>query len=347
MRYSNSQIPHSRPDLGEAEAHAAAAVVRSLMVKGGTHRDALERAVAADQGFEAGIATSSCTQALLLFLLTAFPEGGARVALSSLVCRSVFDAVRLARCEPVLVDIDPTTLCLNPAAALAMRPDAIVAAHLAGVACPVANLTHSDAWIIEDCAQRIVRNNHPSAQARLVRLFSFDATKVITCGEGGMLLSDDAAFAEQAKHTRAGEYSSTAPSLWTGLSDIQAAVAMVQWERLHEFAEKRRRIAEQYFAAFAPEWIHPSMHLHGTTFFRFLLRVPDAPGWVERERQGPVAYRRPVAPMALHQLFSFPGEFPHTESTLREVLSIPIHTTMNESEIDRVIAHTSTLLENL
>ena len=337
-------IPHSRPDLGEAESQAAADAVRSGFVKGGERRDALERRIAADQGFAAGVATSSCTQALDLALRVLFPGGGARVALSSLVCRSVYDAILNAGCRPVVVDVDPTHLGPSVDAVLAARPDAVVCAHLAGVRAPVEAFAGRVPWIIEDCAQRLLPGDAP-VSPRLVRLLSFDATKVITCGEGGMLLLPDEITAAAARHIRAAGYESPAPSIWTGLSDVHAAIASVQWGRLPAMLERRRAIAAQYHAAFPSEAVHPAMSAPGTTFFRFLLKVSDAPMVIAASSKTGVAFRRPVAPMGLHQLFDLPGEFPQAERVLREVLSIPLHSSLTPGEITRVIDATMQLLD--
>ncbi|MFO1531899.1 MAG: DegT/DnrJ/EryC1/StrS family aminotransferase [Kiritimatiellia bacterium] len=148
-------IPHSRPSLGEEEAAAAAEVVRSGWLKGGPRREELERVIAADQGFAHALAVTSCTQAVHLALRARFPEGGARVVLPAYICRSVWDAVKLAGCEPVLVDSCEADLGPSLEATLTQAPEAVIVAHLAGIRAPVEGFLGRGLFVIEDCAQRI------------------------------------------------------------------------------------------------------------------------------------------------------------------------------------------------
>jgi dTDP-4-amino-4,6-dideoxygalactose transaminase len=329
-------IPHSLPCLGEAEAAAAAAVVLSGWVKGGAERQALELTLARDQGFAHALATPSATQAIHLALRARFPGGGARVALPAYLCRSVWDAVGLANCQPVLVDNDADTLGPSLPATKAVRPAAVIVPHLAGVRAPVEAFLREDWFVIEDCAQRIERHpTPPPPAAHHARVFSFEATKVLTCGEGGALLLADPELHTRARRLRDGDATGREPGLWLPITDVQAAVARVQWERLAELTQRRCQQIDRLKALIPSAAWHPAMHGPLAAPFRFLIEVPNAADWVTHPT---VSYRRPVGHGSLADLLPGPhaGPFPAADRLARRLLSVPCSPALSAEEIETV-----------
>lgn len=342
-------IPHSCPDIGQKEAEAVKACLESLQVKGGARVRELERTVARALGYADGVATTRGGQAIRLALALLFPGGKARVGVPSYICRSVYDATVLAGCDPILLDVDPTHFA--PAREHVSRADldALIVAHMFGIPAPMEEYLGLGLPIIEDCAQRIsLGQEGRTAQKGTVRMLSFEATKLLTCGEGGMLLVDQPDWAERARKLRDGPYDLREPALWLPMTDIQAAVAIVQWGRLPEFLEKRRRLAEFYLNGLGPHFarrIHPAMRFKGNVFFRFLLQVADPDAFIQAGAERGVAFRRPVAPCPLHELYEVPGDFPVTEHAMRQIVSIPLYPRLTEEEARTVLLATVWAIE--
>lgn len=344
---SNPLIPHSRPCFGPEEAAAAAEAVRSGWVKGGPRRGQLEQRIGADQGFAHVLATTSCTQALHVALRARFPDGGMRVAFPSYVCRSVWDAVRLAGGEPVLVDCDPVHFGPVLAQVESARPDAVIVPQLFGARAPVEPFLGRGWFVIEDAAQRLAPGERGPVAPELARTFSFEATKVITCGEGGAVAFHDSALAERALFLRDGGYQSPETALWLPFSDLQAAVALVQWSRLPEMQERRRAHVERLLSVIPAGAVHPCLHAPGHTRFRLLLRARDPAAFIAAAAERGVAVRRPVAPMPLHRLFNVPGDLAGAQDQFDHNLSVPCHASLTADELNRVAACLAGLTEFL
>jgi dTDP-4-amino-4,6-dideoxygalactose transaminase len=341
-----ARIPHSLPSLGEEEAEAVAAVVRSGWVKGGPRREELEQTLAADQGFAHGLATPSATHAIHLALRSRFPDGGARVAVPAYVCRSVWDAVLLSGCRPVLVDCDYGTLAINPDRVAARQPSAVIVAHVAGVRAPVEAFLQRGWFVIEDCAQRVLPGDRPTVRGALARVFSFEATKVLTSGEGGMLLLDEDWHAHRARRWRDGDPLGREEGLWLSFTDVQAALALVQWRRLPALAARRAAHQATLARALPAHRLHPAQRAPNPAPFRFLLEVPDPAVWLDDPE---VCYRRPVAhgPLSACLPELATEKAPGADRLHAHLLSVPCAAALTDSQIARVAARTAERLAQL
>jgi dTDP-4-amino-4,6-dideoxygalactose transaminase len=273
-----------------------------------------------------------------------FRGSKARVGVPSYICRSVYDAVCLAGCEPVLLDIDPATFSLSLDQARKAAPDAVVVAHMFGLRAPVEQFLAAKLVVIEDCAQRIAPPDAGRSEPRApFRILSFEATKLLTCGEGGLLLCDDPAFLERARRLRDAAHDLPEPAVYLPLTDLQAAMALVQWERLPAFLERRCRLAGFYLERIGsryPQNVVPGMRARDTYAFRFLLQVDDPAAFLRRGEENGVIFRRPVSPMPLHRLFPASGAFPVTDSAFAHLVSIPVYPRLTEEEA-QVVAETA------
>jgi dTDP-4-amino-4,6-dideoxygalactose transaminase len=106
-------IAHSKPSIGNEEKTILQDVLNSLQLGPGKYTLEFERMVAEESGFMDAIAVSSASIAIYTILRYRFKEGGARVAIPSYICRSIWDAVRMANCKPVLYDIKPSALSID------------------------------------------------------------------------------------------------------------------------------------------------------------------------------------------------------------------------------------------
>lgn len=333
-------IAHSSPDIGEEEIAALIACARSQQIKGGERVRALEERIAADLGYCGAVAATTGSQAIHLALRALFAPRQAVVGLPSYVCRSVYDAICLAGCQPFLLDIDPNHLSVSVEAAKSARLDAVIVPHMFGIRAPIEAFLAAGFLVIEDCAQRIapldVGKVEPQAP---VRILSFEATKLLTCGEGGLALFDESKLVSRAAKLRDAPYDFAEPAATLPLTDLQAAMAAVQWRRLPEFLQQRRRLAQYYLASLETgcgRHVLPAMRADDTFHFRLLLAVDDPAGFLRAGSERGVMFRQPVAPLPLHRLFDVAGEFPVTDQVFAQLVSIPLYPKLSMDMAQRV-----------
>lgn len=334
-------IVHSCPDIGKDDIEALVACARSNHISAGDKVCALERRLCEDLGYKGAVATVNGSQSIHLSLRALFPQKNALVGLPSYICRTVYDAICLSGCRPVVLDIDPYTFSVSIEQTTRHSLDAIIVPHMFGIRAPIEKFVKAGLTVIEDCAQRFALQNVMIREPKTaVRILSFSAPKLLAGGEGGMLLSNDLALCERARNLRDAPYDFPEPAVCLPYTDLQAALVEAQWARLSSFLERRRRLAMFYLESLGrayPERIVPAMMAADTYHFRFLLSVDDPVIFIKSGAKKGIAFRRPVAPMGLHTLFRIDGDFPITEKALAHVVSIPLYPRLTEDEAQKVV----------
>jgi dTDP-4-amino-4,6-dideoxygalactose transaminase len=338
-------IPHSRPSLGETEARAAAEVVRSGWLAQGDKVAAFEDAMAKVTGQAHGVAVSSGTAALYLALMALGIGSRDEVIIPSYACAALLQAVRQAGARPVPVDIDAATYNLSPTAtarAITARTKAVIVVHSFGLPADVAALKGSGIPLIEDCAQTLgvpVRGV-PVGSVGDLTVCSFYATKMITTGEGGMVLGRRESLIARVRALRQYDQQNTLePTFNYKMTDVQAALGLCQAARLENFLARRCAIAARYTEAVREAGgtppVVPSGGTHG--YFRFVVRTPQpVDSFLERaEKQLRIACRRPVY-KPIHRYLGLSG-FPESDAAWERTLSIPIYPALSDGEVDRVV----------
>lgn len=303
-------IPHSRPSI---EADDVAAVLRQLetgMLAEGARTKALEAAFRTRESAAGAVAVGSGCQALLLALQVLEITVGDEVILPSYVCPEVLGVVEWCGATPVIVDVADDYLldATAAAAAITARTRAILLPYVLGLYRSPASLQALGLPLIEDCAPLLPASSTAfPLHGRLVT-YSFEATKWVAGGEGGLVLTRDDALAARlvaAKRCRETEYKL---NLFP-LSDLQAALVLSQWARLPAMTTRRQALAARYRAYFAG---HPRMVIVGSDHgvassdYRLVCQLKKESGitvddLVERCAARGVAVRRPVATL-LHTL---------------------------------------------
>lgn len=318
-------IPHSKPCLGEEEIEAVSRVIRSGMLAQGPEVDAFETECAALVGRKYAVAVNSGSAALHLALIALGVGPGDRVGMPSYVCAALAQAARWQRALPVLADIgDDYNLRENPDLGDCI---AVIVPHLFGKTAALPN----HPLIIEDIAQSL---GGATGRASTVAVASFYATKMAATGEGGMVLTDDPAFAEIVRDRR--DYDNRdhfSVRYAYKLTDLQACLGRVQLRRLPEFVARRRALAEQYLDAFAGLPLRlPDAENH--VFFRFVVATPQRDALAEHLAARGVDAKRPVY-RPLHHYFG--GDCPNAERAHRECLSLPLYPALSTVETAHVI----------
>jgi perosamine synthetase len=354
-------IPLAMPVLGEAEETIVRAVLRSGQLSLGPRVPAFEAAFADLVGAARASAVSSGTAGLHLALRAVGVRDGDEVITSPLSFVASANVIVYERARPVFVDIDPLTLCIDPAAAAAAvteRTRALLPVHIFGWPADMAALEALELPIVEDACEALGARytdggavggrGHPAA-------FGFYANKQITTGEGGMVTVGDPAIKLQIDSER---NQGRAPNMdWLDhdrlgfnyrLSDIACALGLAQLERLDELLAKRFRVAAAYRAALADveELTLPCPDSGGAVrgWFVFVVQLPRA---VDRDatigalRERGIA-SKPYMP-AIHLMSYYreafghrEGEFPICEDVAARSLALPFFPGMTGGQVERV-----------
>ena len=344
MPSNDSVIPHSRPTIGPNDIQAVTQVMLSGHLAQGEKVRQFEDAVATYLGRRGGVATSSGTSALHLALLVLGLGTGDEVLLPSYTCVALLHAVRYVGAAPRLVDIEPGGYNLCPHESLrrlSPRVKAAIVPHMFGMAADLAPLVSLGFPLIEDCAQALggTWRGRPVGSVGAISICSFYATKMITTGEGGMLLSDSDVVLRRARELRDYDERTTLDTRFNyKMTDMQAAFGLSQLDRLPAFLERRRNLASRYTAALqdlpitlptvTPELTH--------TFYRYVIGTDDAPSMARRLSQRGLQCKTPVF-HPLHGYLKQEG-FPHTEAAMKTALSIPLYPSLAEEEVDLLLS---------
>jgi perosamine synthetase len=362
-------MPIMRPWLGSDEAAAVEDVLRSGWIAQGPRVAAFEASVAAALGAGHAVATTSCTTALHLALHALGIGPGDEVIVPSLSFIATTNAPRYVGARPVFADVDLETQNLTAETveqALGPATRAVIVVHQAGMPADLdaieAVCERRGVAVIEDaaCAIGSTYRGEPIGGRNLVAL-SFHPRKLVTTGEGGMLLTGDAALAAQLRrlrehgmavsaHERHGSGTvvlETYDELGFNyrMTDLQAAVGLVQLSKLDAMVAERRSLAEHYREALGdlPGLSLPADPPYGTTNYQsYVVRLED--DVVDREvlmqgllDQG-IATRRGI--MAAHlepACRDLPAaELPVTERLTRRSLILPLFHGMEPRQVARV-----------
>jgi len=339
-------LPHSRPCLGPDEEAAALRVLRAGRLAPGDEARRGARLLARTCGCGEAVLLSSGTTALTLAMRALGIGRQDRVAVPSYVCAAILHAVRDAGARPLVCDIDPSTLGLDPED-LARRATsdlrAVIVVHPFGVPVPLEPLRTRGLLVIEDGAQALGASDRggPVGGRGDAAVFSFAPTKVVTCGgPGGGLASARAAVVDSARDLAGHDEKDDARPRWNALmGDLHASILAVQLARLGEFRDRRAVIAARYDETLGSLGLRRTSPPAGSSpiVYRYLVRVPDADRLLQALNGKGIVARRPIY-RPLHRLLDLEGEFPHTERAQREIVSLPLYPALSDAEVERVVA---------
>ncbi len=371
-------LPFALPEIGDEEIAEVVDTLKSGWLTTGPKARRFESDFAAFLGDETlhCIAVNSATAGLHLALEAIGIGPGDEVITTTHTFTATAEVVRYLGADVKLVDIDPATLNIEPQAveaAITPRTKAILPVHYAGLAADMPSILAIAARhglkVIEDAAHALPT----SAGGHLVgtlasdaTVFSFYANKTITTGEGGMLVTRDAALAARAKVMRlhgmsrdafdrftatvpSWYYEIVAPGYKYNLTDIAAALGLQQLKKVRAFQQRRAGLAAHYDAALAGlPVITPPHAPKGDThaWHLYVLRLADGAG-VDRDALIDRLYAAGIGcsvhyiPLHLHPYWREryaldAAMFPHSQRAYERMLSLPLYTRMGQAEVERV-----------
>lgn len=371
-------LQFARPFFGEEEAMAAADAVRSGWVVGGPRLAEFERRFAALGGAPHGIGCSSWTTGAFLVLKAWGIGPGDEVIVPSLTFIASVNVIVHVGATPIFADVEPATFNVDPndvAAKITSRTRAVIAVDQIGLPCRIDEIRAiaepRGIHVLQDaaCSFGSRSRGRPVGSLAEVSVFSLHARKVVTTGEGGMILTADAELAERLRRLRHQGMSlsdfarhGAAPTLFESypevgynarMTDIQAAVGLAQLDRLDTILARRRAVAEVYNAGLSghpllepphvPEGLAPNWQSYQTMVREdgplsraeimdrlFAIGIPTRRGVMASHREAPYA--------------AMPAHLPNTEVAADRGLQLPMHPGMEPEDAARVLDALSDLV---
>jgi len=382
MNTTAPSIPVARPSFGRGEEEALLDALRSGWVSQGPRVAEFERRFAAYVGAPHAVAVSSCTAALHLALLTAGVKPGDEVLCPSLSFIATANAIVHAGAVPVFVDIEESTYNIDPArieSAITPRTTAILLVHQVGLPARIAEMAdlgrRHGLVVIEDAACAIgaeYRGQRIGRPHTSMACFSFHPRKILTTGEGGMITTADEETAAHMRRLRqhamtvsdVARHSSTKVTAESydevgynyRMTDLQAAVGLVQLQRLDEMLARRRELAARYSARLASlGWLIPPQGPPDCrhNFQSYMLRLTgDAPiardALMQELLNRGISTRRGV--MAIHRELPYrngnrDARLPVTNRVTDTTIILPLFHEMTDEEQDYVIGNLKSISE--
>lgn len=371
-------LPFALPDIGEDEINEVLDSLRSGWLTTGPKTKRFEDEFASFIGTDVqAIAVNSATAGLHLALEAVGVGPGDEVITTPYTFTSDAEVVRYLGADPVFVDIDPATFNIDPArieSVITPRTKAIIPVHFAGLSCDMESILSIAAKhglkVIEDAAHALPTTSNGRLIGSLdsdAAVYSFYATKTITTGEGGMIVTRDPELAKRCRTMRLhgisrdafDRYTSTKPS-WHyevvapgfkyNMTDIAASLGIHQLKKAQAFQRKRKTMAERYDATLGdlPIILPPKAPAGEThAWHLYVIRLSDA-AQVKRDRFIELMAEKGIGcsvhfiPLHLHPYWRDrynlkPEDFHNALYSYQAAVSLPMYTKMTDADQERVI----------
>lgn len=366
-------LPFSKPAIGDEEVKAVEKVLRSGWITTGPQNHQLEQDFCERYGCKHAIALSSATAGMHVVLMALGIGPGDEVITPSQTWVSTINMIELLGATPVMIDVDRDTLMVQPDAvekALTAKTKAIIPVHYAGAPCDLDALRtiaqKAGVALIEDAAHAVgTRYKEEWIGQQGTAIFSFHAIKNVTCAEGGLVVTDNDELAQRVRtlkfhglgvdafdrqmQGRKPQAEVVEPGLKYNLSDIHAAIAVVQLSRVEEMNQRRAQLVACYRAALkdsplqmlsVPEY----SHLHANHLF--MVRVDKSVCGIDRdsfmEKLKAYDIGTGLHFRAAHTQKYYREKYPElslveSEWNTATLCSLPLFPDMSDADVDRVV----------
>jgi perosamine synthetase len=371
-------IAFSQPFFGDTEPEAAAAVLRSRWIVGGARLQEFERRIADLCGAQHAIGVSSWTTGAFLVLRAWGIGPGDEVIVPSLTFIATVNVIRHVGAHPVFADVDPATYNMDPedaARKVTARTKVIMPVDQIGLPCDIdafnALARRHNLRVLDDAACALGSHNkgRPVGSLAEVAVFSLHARKVITTGEGGIIVTDDRSFAERLRRLRHQGMSlsdfarhNAPPTVFESypeigynfrITDIQAAIGLAQLDRLDDILERRRAVAQRYqglltgspvlIPPYVPADLSPNWQSYQITVGAASRLARNAV--MDRLHALGIPTRRGVMASHLEPPYrDVAAELPNTERLAATTLQLPMHPGLHAKQQERVLAALETTI---
>jgi dTDP-4-amino-4,6-dideoxygalactose transaminase len=368
-------LPFSPPLVGEEEIQEVVDTLRSDWITTGPKTKRFEAEFVEYVGAQGGLALNSCTAALHVALATLGVGPGDEVITTPMTFAATVTVGEHVGARPVLVDVEPDTLNLDPArleAAITPRTRAIVPVHYAGHPAdldPIEAIAHEEGLaVVEDAAHAIpaTYRGRTIGSGENPTAFSFYATKNLTTSEGGFLTGSEE-FLERARivslhgmnrdawkrydQTGSWYYEVVLPGFKYNMTDLQASIGLWQLRKLGGFQRRRREVVAAYQAAFAGEEalelpverpdVRSAWHLYVLRLRPGTLRI-GRDRFIEELKERNIGTSVHFIPVHLHPYYHDkygmePGDYPVAHENFQRMLSLPLNPRLSDPDVSDVV----------
>jgi len=336
-------IPHSRPFLDSKDSAAVARVIKyssdqQLKIVG-----KFEEVIANYIGVRAASAVNSGTSALHLGLLALGIKPKDEVILPSYVCTAPLNAINYVGAIARICDINEKDFNISVKEVkkkINKKTKAIIVPHMFGLPADLDDLLNLGIPLIEDCAHSIgaTYRNKKVGSFGIMSVFSFYSTKMLSCGEGGMVCSDSSKLINKIKDLRQYDQKDKFAIRFNyKMTALQAALGLSQFSKLDFFIKRRRELAAKFNNLFLHSAAElPSLDLiKHPVYYRYVVRIKqNLNKLLEESRKQQIFCRRPVY-KPIHRYLKLKG-YLNTEQAQRTALSIPFYPCLTEIEIAKI-----------
>lgn len=333
------KIPHSFPTITKKDISAVTSILSSGRLAQGSAVELFEKKMAERFCQKGAAAASSGTTALHLLFLALDIKENDEIIMPSYGCVALLNATAYCGAKPVLVDVCESDFSINPEEVkkkLSRKTKAILVPHLFGACARVEEMRSFGVCVVEDIAQSAgaAFSGKPAGSFGDFAICSFYATKMLTTGEGGMILGKNKKILESIRDLRDYDQKKKHKIRYNyKMTDFQAALGLSQLAQLESFIQKRKKLAALYTKIFTSiHGVKIQEIRYGTkpVFYRFVLRVQRALNRFDSTaRRHNIECKKPVY-SPLHPYVKQKNKFPVSDKLYREARSIPIYPALGE-----------------
>ncbi|MFC1807227.1 DegT/DnrJ/EryC1/StrS family aminotransferase [Candidatus Omnitrophota bacterium] len=346
MGMSKGMIEQSRPCLQKDDFNYISDILRTGQVAKGRFVTELEDNFSQMLKIRYSHATSSGTAALHLALLAMHIGPGDEVIIPAYTCTALLNAINYVNATAVMADIDSDTFNITKTTIskrVTEKTKAIIVTHTFGFPADLDDILKLGIPIIEDCAHSLgaLYKGYPIGSKGLISVYSMYATKMIASGEGGMICTNDMKVSEFVKDLNnydGNQYYKVRYNY--KMSDLAGGLALSQFSKLGRFTNRRSCLALRYKESLEQRGVRFQAVLKDTSpsYYRFIIRVPEADIFTESLRAEGIICDRPVRkPLYAYFDNQLSSEFPETESVWRDAVSMPTYPSLSDEEVSRII----------
>lgn len=373
----STYLPFALPDTGDEEIEQVAEALRSGWVTTGPKVRQFEAEFAAYVGAKHAVAVNSCTAAMHLALEALGVRAGDEVITSPVTFAATAEVVRYFNARPVFVDVDPLSLNLDAnqlESAITAWTRVIMPVHLAGLPADMGAISRIASRhglrVVEDAAHTVptIYKDRQADNLGDIVCFSFYATKTMTTGEGGMICTENDAWAERCRfmslhgistnawkrYTAEGTwyYEILAPGFKYNMTDVAAAMGLAQLAKVERMWQRRQEIAARYTQAFStsPQLQPPSngetIQKHGWHLYIIRLNLEglniDRDQFILELKKCNIDTSVHFIPLHIHPYYRetygyHPEDYPVAYREYQRMISLPIYSRMSDQDAQDVI----------
>jgi len=337
-------IPHSKPAINPGDIKRVSRILQSGLIAQGKNVLDFEEKISRYFNVKGAVATSSGTSGLHLALLALDIGSGDEVIIPSFVCSALLNPIAYVGARPRIADVNPDDFNISVPdikKKLSRKTKAIIVPHMFGCPAEIRSILRLGVPVIEDCAQSIGANyeGKKAGSFGLLSICSFYATKVMTTGEGGMVLSNQRKLLDKIRDLRVYDHAIDGKVRYNyKMTDFQAGLGLSQLSYLPEFIRRRKEIAGRFhreFAALGFDIPHVRSH-RDHIYFRYVIKLRQGQKELMKKLNHKGIQAVPPVFKPLHR-YVHQTSCPVSDELMKQCLSIPVYPNLSDKQVQYMV----------